>query len=505
MSGETKSARENVHGEMLDTLRPLLNWKIAHKDTAIFVYQQIDNKYFEPIAKPMCKVLVREVFPNVTPNVITALVDSICEEKARLFDDAIFQEQRRFIVGFRNKIFDLRTGKVRNYQKSDFVVNPLPYDIPVNCNPDIEKWFLKVLVDWTDPETGIWLADVLAYFLFIYPNHENLWLDTFGGGQNGKSIFLRLLTNIVGEEKVIGCDLKYIGRFSGDAYKDKWLVLGRDSASEVPDQAISFIKAYTGERQLHVERKGGAEFDTPNPGKIIVSTNDLIRSRDRSFGWYRRILPIPFLHRFPINAKFEDSVIKKTPDIARILLHRAFLIRKNETSIIGSCPPPVQILRNETRMLNDRIAAFWMLWFHDDVERMITDVNGYETTITVNELNHAKLESLHEKSITELYRIYADWHTEEFGEIAVEPSIKTFGGPYGAFLQSEAGEFFEYKRSGAKRMVLLKKASAVSQSSLQNQTLTVYEQEQLTRYGKIFYPQSQDGQKLFNKQKRGKI
>ena len=74
MSGETKSARENVHGEMLDTLRPLLNWKIAHKDTAIFVYQQIDNKYFEPIAKPMCKVLVREVFPNVTPNVITALV-----------------------------------------------------------------------------------------------------------------------------------------------------------------------------------------------------------------------------------------------------------------------------------------------------------------------------------------------------------------------------------------------------------------------------------------------
>ena len=453
-SGPTKP-----HGLMLQEVMDKVTWKIAvHGENDLRIYRQHRGTYFERIYKYQCKQELREFFPWQTSAEISGLCDSLLEDAERMFDDGLFLQARKRIVGFKNAVFDLLTGQVRKYQGSDYWLNPLPYNLPEQVAPDVERWFIAIVAQWVGADVAEWFLNALAYFLFIYPNKEHIWLDLFGTGRNGKSSLLALLEEILGDSNTIGCDLKNIGKFSGDAFKDKWLVIGHDSSEVVSEQATAFIKRLTGEKKLHVEKKGGAEYDTDNTCKLIVSTNYLIQSKDRSYGWYRRLVPVPFTNRFPISATFDDDLLAKTPDIARLLLHRAYLLSHNKQQLLHCLPDRVGELREETRMLNDRLAAFWQLYFHRDVERRSRNAHGQDETILLNELHADHLRETHNQPMSTLYDVYCQWHQQEFGGSPIEPSLKTFGGPHGAFLQSDAGEYFAYERTKTGRVVKLKPA-----------------------------------------------
>jgi phage/plasmid-associated DNA primase len=447
------------HGLMLKDVMEKINWKIAvHGENDLRIYRQHREMYFERIFKYQCKQELREFFPWQTSAEIAGLCDSLLEDSDRMFDDGLFLQSRKRIVGFKNAVFDLLTGVVRKYQPSDFWLNPLPYNVPEQVNGDVERCFSKIVAEWVGADVAEWFLNALAYFLFIFPNKEHMWLDLFGAGRNGKSSLLSLLEEIIGDGNTMGCDLKNIGKFSGDAFKDKWLVIGHDSSEMVSEQATAFIKRLTGEKKLHVEKKGGAEYDTDNTCKLIVSTNYLIQSKDRSYGWYRRLVPVPFTNRFPMSATFDDDLLSKTPDIARVLLHRAYLISHNKTQLLHCLPSSVKGLREETRMLNDRLAAFWQLFFHRNREEVVTNAKGQRETLLLTELDDDHLRQAHGKTMSELYDIYSRWHQMEFGGAQVEPSLKTFGGPHGAFLQSDAGEYFLYRHTKTARIVELKPA-----------------------------------------------
>lgn len=432
--------------DLLEPLQAEINWKVVLRDNTRTIYRQIKNTYFEELSTEACKMEVRKRYTFATPSTIGSLTTALMEDHERLFDDGLFLQSRCHAIGFQNGVFDLKAGTMRSYRPTDFICDPLPHKIPLNVDRDAEKWLVEIFKSWTGVEVADWMLTLLGYMLFIFPNRENLWLNFFGSGSNGKSVCLELLEAILGDKKCIGCDLKNLNRFSGEAVEGKWLVIGRDSSSIVSDGATSFIKTFSGDDKILVERKGGSSYDTPNQGKIIVSTNALIQSKDRSFAWYRRLFPIHFPNEFPRNVKFKESVFKRLPEIIRILLDRAYKYQHNETSLFASIPEPVQALRKETRMMNDKLTGFWEEHFH-----MLVD----ETTGKI-EINPNAMIALNGLTMTEVYEVYKGWHAYEFGETNVEPGLKSFGGAYGAFLSTDAGKYFEYKRTNEGRKVFLR-------------------------------------------------
>lgn len=433
--------------EQLELLKPEINWKVTLLDEQRIVYRQIKKTFFEKLTLAACKMYVRDVdgFSLCTPATINSLVQALLEDSERMFDNGLFLVSRQSSVGFYNGVFDLKIGKMRKYYATDYICDPLPHILPIEYDPDVEKRFVKILKAWVGPEVGDWFLTLLAYFLFIFPNKEHIWLNLFGAGSNGKSVCIELLEKIVGDDKVIGCDLKNLNRFSGEAVAGKWLVMGRDSSSLVSETATSFIKTFSGDEKVLVEHKGGASYDAANQGKLIVSTNSLIQSKDRSYAWYRRLIPIPFPNAFPRDERFKTNLFKQLPELIRVLLHRAYLYYNNETSLFSCVPAPVEALRKETRMLNDRVTAFWEEFFHsvDDNTKAVS-------------LNWHRLAEIHNKSMSGVYAVFDWWHGQEFGDVPTEPTLKTFGGAYGAFLSTEAGRYFEYKRTKYGRMVMLK-------------------------------------------------
>jgi phage/plasmid-associated DNA primase len=439
--------------EILETVKPAIEWKIALRgDTDKIekvIYNQTKAGFFEQISQEVCKMKLRDLdqLELATPSTIASLTTALIEDSQRIIDEKLFVEHRRKGIGFLNGVFDLTTGKVRKYQSADFVCKPLPHRIPNEMDKEAEQYFLKVLKSWVGEEVGDWFLSVLAYVLFIFPNDEQIWLNLFGAGSNGKSVCLELLEKIVGDEKVIGCNLKDLNRFSGDAFQEKWLVIGRDSSSRVSDNATSFIKNFSGDEKFTVERKGGASYDTRNTGKIIVSTNSLIQSNDRTYSWYRRLFPIPFPNEFPRDPKFKEGILKRLPDLTRCLLHRAYLYRKNEITLFGSVPRQVIELMKETRMLNDRVTAFWEEYFFKALPGNDHDPQ-YEP-------DWSKIRFVHGKHMGEVYNLYADWHQSEFGDTDLEPKLTKFGGPYGAFLQTGAGKYYSYRKTNHGRVLEL--------------------------------------------------
>lgn len=435
--------------DMLTQLKDNINWKIALNNNAKMIYRQYRNTYFKEITEEQARMEVRQHFKYATPSTVTSLAKALCEDSDRLIDDTIFIESRRQAIGFLNGVFDLTTGEVRKYRPSDYILNPLPHELERQANPECEAWFLDILTSWVGEKSAGWVMSLIAYLLFIYPNSEDIWVNFFGKGANGKSVLLELMEKILGADRCIGCDLKNINRFSGDAFRDKWLVIGRDSSYIVSEGATSFIKTYSGDAKFTVEIKGvRGTYDTLNQGKLIVSTNSLIQSKDRTFGWYRRLVPIHFSNKFKRNARFKDSLFKRTADIARVLLKYAHRYYHNETSLLESMPASALSLVRETRMMNDRVNAFWEEYFHDYP-------NGVEDEST-RVIKWSTLQFCNKMTMTDLYNQYVFWHTQEFGESDIQPSLTIFGGQHGAFLSTDAGDYFEYKRTPTGRRVVIK-------------------------------------------------
>jgi phage/plasmid-associated DNA primase len=438
--------------EILEQVKPEIEWKIALRGedkVEKVIYSQVSTGFFERLSFEVCKMRLRDLqqLELATPSTISSLATALIEDSRRVIDETLFVEHRRNAIGFLNGVFDLRTGKMRKYHTVDFVCQPLPHSVPFDLDKEAEQSILSVLKAWVGEEVGDWFLSVLAYMLFIYPNDENIWLNLFGAGSNGKSVCLELLEKVVGDEKVIGCNLKDLNRFSGDAFQDKWLIIGRDSSSKVSDSATSFIKNFSGDEKYTVEKKGGATYDKRNVGKIIVSTNSLIQSNDRTYSWYRRLFPIPFPNEFPRDPKFKEALFKRLPDITRVLLHRAYLYRHNDTTLFASIPRQVIELMKETRMLNDRVTAFWEEYFFKALPG-----NDHDPKF---EPDWTKIRFVHGKNMSEIYDLFALWHQGEFGDQELEPKLTKFGGPYGAFMQTGAGKFFEYRKTNHGRVLML--------------------------------------------------
>lgn len=241
-------------------------------------------------------------------DVLNAFDDSGVEENTVLkgFKEAILEAMRRYgrrkvpaetpktWVQFRNLIVDVMTGETAKPGPEYFITNPLPWPLG-----DIEEtpYIDDLLKQWV-PETPLLLKDILVYCaLPDYPIHRIFAL--VGGGSNGKSKYIDLLQRFVGKHNTTSIDMEQLINRPFEAAKlHKKLVAlaGETNYSEV--QRSAKLKELTGQDPVSVEKKNLQGYDIINYAKIVISTNSLPMTHDRSKGYYRRWTPIEFKQEF---------------------------------------------------------------------------------------------------------------------------------------------------------------------------------------------------------------
>jgi putative DNA primase/helicase len=208
-------------------------------------------------------------------------------------------------IPFLNGVFDLLEGRLEKYKPKFFFTNQLPvkYKPGATC-PLIEKIFSE-LVD--DPDI---LFELCGYCLFRGYQYAK-WFFLYGSGGNGKSLFTRILSIMLGDKNVLSLtphDLEN-NRFASSGLFGKFANI----AGEISYQKLEktdVLKRLVGGDLIRGEHKHKNAFYFQNYAKLIFNTNELPKTYDQTRAFYRRLYLIEFPNRF--EGKFEDkSLISK--------------------------------------------------------------------------------------------------------------------------------------------------------------------------------------------------
>jgi P4 family phage/plasmid primase-like protien len=126
-----------------------------------------------------------------------------------------------------------------------------------------------------------------------YPLQKAIML--LGGGGQGKSVFLKVLAEILNTSNVSAAGLQTLvdNRFGTNSLYGKLA----NMAGDIPDMALSntaIFKGLTGDDRIRAEEKGAPAYEFWNRAKLLFSANALPPTKDKSTGYMRRWVLIDF-------------------------------------------------------------------------------------------------------------------------------------------------------------------------------------------------------------------
>jgi putative DNA primase/helicase len=200
-------------------------------------------------------------------------------------------------IQFQNIIYDIKSGEKFEVTPDYFVVNPIPYKIH-DGNYEQTPVMDRIFEEWVGKDHVRTLYEIIAYCLL--PDYPIQRLFCFvGAGMNGKSCFLNLLKKFIGPENICSTELDTLlsSRFEiTKLHKKLVCLMGETNFKEL--KKTSIIKRLTGGDTIGFEYKNKTPFDDRNYAKILIATNNLPTTTDKTIGFYRRWLIIDFPNQF---------------------------------------------------------------------------------------------------------------------------------------------------------------------------------------------------------------
>lgn len=215
------------------------------------------------------------------------------------------QDGKKTWVQFKNKIVDIKTGEQFIATYKYFITNPIPYEIG---NSEETPVMDKIFEEWVGKDYVQTLYEIIAYStLPNYPIHRLFCL--IGEGLNGKSCYLRLLKKFVGIKNVTSTELDVLlnSRFEiARLHKKLVCMLGETDFAEI--NKTSIIKKLTGQDLIGYEYKNKNPFEDMNYAKILIATNNLPTTSDKTIGFYRRWCIIDFINKFDESVDILNNI-----------------------------------------------------------------------------------------------------------------------------------------------------------------------------------------------------
>lgn len=226
------------------------------------------------------------------------------------------------LIAFANGLYDIVNDSFAEFTPKHIITNKIRW----NYNPEAyselaDKTIGKIAC--SDPAIRALLEEVIGYCFYRRNELGKAFILT-GDKSNGKSTFLSMIQNLLGEENIAALDLKELGdRFKTAEIFGKLANIGDDIGDEfIPNPAI-FKKLVTGDR-VSAERKGQNPFEFNNYSKLLFSANSIPRIKDKTGAVQKRLTIIPFDAQFSVNDPDFDPYIKhklKSDEVMEYLIN----------------------------------------------------------------------------------------------------------------------------------------------------------------------------------------
>ncbi len=311
-----KTEAEQILGEILEEQQK----EFDNADGAMFLDDETPHYVIgDLIIKHMHIIFYHGIF-YIYENGVYIPGDKVLEKKIIDLNKALKKSQRKEImnyialqtekdqqdvntnlINFKNGLFNLTTKELLPYNPSAFTVNQIHanYDENVAVNKDIEKFLDDITCN--KPERKQAILEMTGYCMT-----SSVWIgksSVFYGpsAENGKSVLIRLITNLIGRENTANIALhKLQERFYTANIADKLL----NTASELPKTDLKSVDMFknvvTGD-EITGEQKYKPPFSFRPYAKHIFATNSLPVVLDNNDGYYRRLNILLFERKFTVE------------------------------------------------------------------------------------------------------------------------------------------------------------------------------------------------------------
>ncbi len=206
------------------------------------------------------------------------------------------KEADKKLIQFKNGLVHIdNPGELIEPNPSYFITNPLPHNLGTSEDtPTMDRIF----TEWVGEEYVQTLYEIIAFCLLgSYPIHRIFCF--IGGGLNGKSSYLEMIKRFLGAKNITSTELDTLlsSRFEVTKLHKKLVcMMGETNFNEISKTSI--LKKLSGGDLIGFEYKNKTPFDENNYAKIIISTNNLPTTSDKTMGFYRRWMIIDFPNQF---------------------------------------------------------------------------------------------------------------------------------------------------------------------------------------------------------------
>ena len=211
------------------------------------------------------------------------------------------------LLAFSNGLYNIRDDSFKEFPPDVVITNKIPWPYNPAAHDDLLDHTLNRLA-CDDPEVRALLEEMVGYCMYRR-NELGKAFILIGDKSNGKSTFLHVVKNLLGDQNIASLDLKELGdRFKTAELFGKLANIGDDIGDEFIANASVFKKLVTGDR-VNVERKGQDPFEFNNYSKFLFSANNIPRIKDKTGAVQRRLVIVPFDAKFtPNDADFRPFI-----------------------------------------------------------------------------------------------------------------------------------------------------------------------------------------------------
>lgn len=212
------------------------------------------------------------------------------------------------LIAFKNGVYNIETGELNDFSPDYIITNKVDWNFnPSAYSPLVDKTFDKLACN--DKAIRSLLEESVGYSFYRRNELRKSFILT-GDKKNGKSTFLAMLKELLGDDNTTALDLSELAdRFSSASLFGKLANIGDDIGDEFIANPAIFKKIVSGDR-IKGENKGQKEFFFNPYCKLFFSANNIPRIKDKSGAVLDRLVIIPFDARFSKNDPDFDPYIK---------------------------------------------------------------------------------------------------------------------------------------------------------------------------------------------------
>lgn len=203
---------------------------------------------------------------------------------------------------FLNGVLDLNDFELKAHNPNYHLMSGRDFVWDENAKaPTFEKYLLNIFQGDTDGEQKFqFVLEWLGLCLVPDTSYEK-FVVCVGEGGNGKSVLLKLMPELLGQENVYSAPIQRLGNRRALAELDGKLLL---TSSEINENSViddGILKQIVSGDTIEAERKYEHPFTFVPYTRIMLATNHLPKLRDVTHAFFRRLVILTFNRNFTVD------------------------------------------------------------------------------------------------------------------------------------------------------------------------------------------------------------